>query len=96
MKRREFMFVALAFSLGSLIAEKAHALTWAAANKLGYKEISPKASSGQQCSTCKWYTPDPKVAGAGVCKLVGIVKANGGGEIHVKGGAICTMWIKKV
>jgi len=102
MKRRDFIlksgfFVIFGTALGGKLIQNAYALTWAAAGKLGYKEVAPSSmiSAGKKCSTCSWYILDPKIPSSGLCKFVGIQKANGGGEVHVKGDGYCTMWKKK-
>ena len=70
MKRREFLRSTLLFAAISTVAAKATglmnaaeaAVVWVTAGKLGYKEVSPQAKNGKQCSTCKHYKADAATA----------------------------------
>lgn len=98
MKRRDFILKSALFAftgllLGSNLIQSAYAVTWAAVGKLGYKEVS--SNPGKKCNTCSWFSLDSKVPGSGVCKLVGMKNANGGGDVHVKSEGFCAMWKKK-
>ena len=97
MKRRDFLKSTFLFAAVSTVAAKATgllnkaeaAVTWVAAGKLGYKEVSPQAKNGKQCSTCKHYKADAATPGAGAC----VLPAMKGG--YVKEAAYCNMWAKK-
>ena len=101
MNRRKFILKSGVFAaltvLGQSLIQNAYAVTWAAVGKLGYKEVAPAAmvSAGKKCSTCSFFSADPKVPNSGICKFKGIQTANGGGEVHVKNDAYCAMWKKK-
>jgi hypothetical protein len=102
MKRREFLKSTLLFAAVSTVAGKAAGLfnkasaaaVWVAAGKLGYKEVSPQASKGKQCSTCKHYQAGK--AGEGACVLPAMKTAMKSAEAPlVKAAAYCNMWAKK-
>jgi hypothetical protein len=101
MKRREFLKSTLLFAAVSTVVGKAagllnvaHAVTWAAVGKLGYKEVSPQKAKGKECATCKHYVAggEPK---AGKCTLPAMMAAMKSKEVFVKEGAYCNMWAKK-
>ncbi len=102
MKRREFLKSTLLFAAVSTVVGKATGVltnamaadVFVTAGKLGYKEVSPQAKNGKQCSTCKHY----KASGAGVgdCVLPAMKTAmKAPAAPKVKEGAYCNMWAKK-
>ncbi|WP_408096300.1 hypothetical protein ACJVC5_14760 [Peredibacter sp. HCB2-198] len=102
MKRREFLKTSLFFAAVSTVVGKAAGLlndavaagTFVTAGKLGYKEVSPQAKNGKQCSTCKHYKATG--AGAGQCTLPAMKNAMKTPDFPmVKEGAYCNMWAKK-
>lgn len=102
MKRRDFLKSTLLFAAVSTVAAKATGLfntasaaTFVAAGKLGYKDVSPQAKNGKQCSTCKFYKAGGSEAGAGLCTLPAMLSAMKVKEVYVKEGAYCNMWGKK-
>lgn len=104
MKRREFlkstMLLAAVSSViskaGGLFNEASAASGFAQAGKLGYKEVSPQAKNGKQCSTCKQFKANAAAgAGAGECTLPAMQNATKFKPVFVKEGAYCNMWAKK-
>ena len=104
MKRREFLKSTLLFAAVSTVAGKAAGIfnnalagvTFVAVGKLGYKEVSPQAKAGKQCSTCKHYKANAAGgAGSGQCALPAMATAMKAKEVYVKDGAYCNMWAKK-
>ena len=104
MKRREFLKSTLLLAAVSTVAAKATGLVnnvakaagevWVTAGKLGYKEVSPQAKAGKQCSTCKHFKAG--AAGSGECILPAMKSAmKSAAAPHVKEGAYCNMWAKK-
>ncbi len=101
MKRRDFLKSTLLFAAVSTVAGKAAGLfsqvsaapVHAAVGKLGYKEVSPQASKGKECKTCKHYKLG--AAGEGQCILPAMQTAMKSKEVMVKEGAYCNMWAKK-
>lgn len=107
MKRRDFLKSTFLFAAVSTVLGKATGLfnealaagTFVLPNKLGYKEVSPQAKNGKQCSTCKHYKAN-KEAGkdAGECVLPAMKAAMkpAVAPFFVKDGAYCNMFVKKV
>jgi hypothetical protein len=111
MKRREFLKSTLLMAAVSTVVGKAAGLfntaiaapVFMAAGKLGYKEVSPQAKAGKQCSTCKHFKENEeasKAAGkkgpAGVCTLAAVKGAMKTKEdVYVLNAAYCNMWAKK-
>ena len=102
MKRRDFLKSTFFLAAVSTIVGKAtgvfnEALAaggFAAAGKLGYKDVSPQAKNGKLCSTCKHYKSTG--ADAGDCVLPAMKSAmKAAAAPKVKGGAYCNMWAKK-
>jgi hypothetical protein len=102
MKRREFLkstllFAAVSSALGKaagFLSEATAAAVFVTPGKLGYKEVSPQAKNGKQCSTCKHYKAG--AAGAGECTLPAMKTAmKAASAPMVKEGAYCNMWAKK-
>lgn len=103
MKRREFLKSTMLFAAVSTVVGKAAgifseasaAVVWVAPGKLGYKEVSPQAKNGKQCSTCKHYKAGGQ-PGGGECTLPAMKAAMGKvPQVFVKDGAYCNMWAKK-
>lgn len=100
MKRREFLKNTLMFAAVSTVVAKAaglvnnvaNAVTWVAAGKLGYKEVSPRKD--RFCNTCKYYVAGG-AEGGGKCTLPAMLTAMKAKEVFVKDGAYCNMWQKK-
>lgn len=103
MKRRDFLKSSLMFAAVSTIVGKTAGLfnealadvTWVAAGKLGYKEVSPQKAAGKTCSTCKHFKADAKQKDAGLCTLPAMTNAMKAKEVYVKNEAYCNMWAKK-
>lgn len=103
MKRREFLKSSVLFAAVSTVVGKAtgifteaHAATFVAVGKLGYKEVSPQAKNGKQCNSCKHYKANAAGgAGAGECVLPAMQTAMKAKPIFVKDAAYCNMWAKK-
>lgn len=104
MKRREFlkstMLLAAVSSVvskaGGLFNEAQAAAGFVPAGKLGYKDPSPQAKNGKQCSTCKHYKANAAAgAGAGECTLAAMQNASKMKPAYVKDSAYCNMWAKK-
>ena len=103
MKRREFLKSTLLFAAVSTVIGKAsgllniaHANTFAAVGKLGYKEDSPQKANGKTCATCKHYKAAPAAgAGNGECVLAAMQNAMKAKPVYVKDAAYCNMWAKK-
>jgi hypothetical protein len=105
MKRREFLKSTLLFAAVSTVLGKATGIfnealaagTFAAAGKLGYKDVSPQAKNGKLCNTCKHYKANAGAgAGAGECVLPAMKNAmKPATNVWVKDGAYCNMWAKK-
>ena len=105
MKRRDFLKTTMLFAAVSTVLGKATGLfnealaagTFVAVGKLGYKEVSPQAKNGKQCSTCKHYKANPAAgAGAGDCVLPAMKSAmKVATNPYVKELAYCNMWAKK-
>lgn len=101
MKRRDFLKSTLLFAAISTVVGKAtgimneaFAAVYVTAGKLGYKEVSPQASKGKQCSTCKHYKSSGKDEGQ--CILPAMKSAMKASEAPmVKAAAYCNMWAKK-
>lgn len=102
MKRRDFLKSTLLFAAVSSVVGKATGLisnaiaadVWVTAGKLGYKEVSPQAKNGKQCSTCKHYKAEG--ADAGQCILPAMKTAMKAAEApKVKAAAYCNMWAQK-
>lgn len=102
MKRRDFLkstflFAAISSIVGKttgLISDAIAADVWVTAGKLGYKEVSPQASKGKLCSTCKHYKAEG--AEAGQCILPAMKTAMKAAVVpKVKAGAYCNMWAQK-
>ena len=102
MKRRDFLKSTLLFAAVSTVVGKAAglmntasaAVVYVTAGKLGYKEVSPQAKNGKQCSTCKHYKA--AAAGEGECTLPAMKAAMKSATApHVKDAAYCNMWAKK-
>jgi hypothetical protein len=102
MKRRDFLKSTLFFAAVSTVVGKATGLfteanaadIFVTPGKLGYKEVSPQAKNGKQCSTCKHY----KATGTGVgdCTLPAMKAAmKAPAAPKVKEAAYCNMWAKK-
>jgi hypothetical protein len=98
MKRRDFLKSTLFFAAISTVVGKVSnvlaADVFVTAGKLGYKDPSPQAKNGKQCSTCKWF----KTTGAGVgdCTLPAMKNAmKSPAAPKVKETAYCNMWAKK-
>lgn len=106
MKRRDFLKSTLLFAAVSTVIGKAAGLftealaagVFVTVGKLGYKEVSPQAKNGKQCTTCKHYKAN-KEAGkdAGECILPAMKTAmKVTTPPFVLDGAYCNMWAKKV
>lgn len=104
MKRRDFLKSTLLFAAVSTVVgkaagvfENAFASVFVAAGKLGYKDVSPQAKNGKQCSTCKHYKANAAAgAGAGECTLPAMKSAmKAAAAPYVKEAAYCNMWAKK-
>ena len=105
MKRRDFLKTTMLFAAVSTVLGKATGLfnealasgTFVAVGKLGYKEVSPQAKNGKQCSTCKHYKANAAAgAGAGECVLPAMKSAmKAASNPYVKEAAYCNMWAKK-
>ncbi len=106
MKRREFLKGSLLFAAVSTVVGRASGIftnalaageVFVAAGKLGYKDPSPQAKNGKQCSTCKHYKANAAAgAGAGECSLPAMKNAmKSASNPYVKDGAYCNMWAKK-
>lgn len=105
MKRRDFLKSTLLFAAVSTVVGKASGIlsdafaapVFVTAGKLGYKEVSPQAKNGKQCSTCKHYKANPAAgAGAGDCTLPAMKAAmKAPAAPAVKDAAYCNMWAKK-
>lgn len=105
MKRRDFLKSTLFFAAVSSVVGKASGIftnayaegLFVTPGKLGYKEVSPQAKNGKQCSTCKHYKANPAAgAGAGDCTLPAMKAAmKAPAAPHVKEAAYCNMWAKK-
>lgn len=102
MKRRDFLKNTALFAVVSTVVGKAAgiignsaqaAVTWVAAGKLGYKEVSPNPA--KHCSTCKHFQADAATPGGGKCILPAMATAMKAKEVHVKEAAYCNMWAKK-
>lgn len=101
MKRREFLKSSMLLAAVSTVVGKAAGLfnqalaagVPAKVNTLGYKEVSPQAKNGKQCSTCKHYKAG--AAGVGECTLPAMRKAMKAENVEVKEAAYCNMWAKK-
>jgi hypothetical protein len=102
MKRREFLKSTFLFATISSVVGKASGLVnsafaadvYVTPGKLGYKDPSPQAKNGKQCSTCKWYKAG--AAGEGDCILPAMKNAmKSAGAPKVKEAAYCNMWAKK-
>jgi hypothetical protein len=101
MKRREFLTSSLLLAAVSTVVGKAAGLlnsaeaadVYVTPGKLGYKDPSPQAKNGKQCSTCKHYKAG--AAGSGICTLPAMATAMKTKEPHVKDAAYCNMWAKK-
>ncbi len=102
MKRRDFLKSTVLFAVVSTVVGKATglfnqaqaAVTWVTVGKLGYKEVSPQAKNGKQCSTCKHYQAGGQPS-AGLCVLPAMKGAMKATEVYVKEAAYCNMWAKK-
>lgn len=103
MKRREFLKSTLFFAAVSTVVGKVSGVfndaiaagTWALPGKLGYKEVSPQAKNGKQCSTCKHFKAGA-APGGGECILPAMKSAMGKvPQVLVKDAAYCNMWAKK-
>lgn len=105
MKRRDFLkstvlFAAVSTVLGKatgLFSEALAAGTFVAVGKLGYKEVSPQAKNGKQCSTCKHYkVTEAAGKGNGECVLPAMKTAMKAASAPlVKEAAYCNMWAKQ-
>lgn len=104
MKRREFLKSTLLLAAVSSVVSKAGGLFneamaasgFAQAGKLGYKDPSPQAKNGKQCSTCKQFKANAAAgAGAGECTLPAMQNATKFKPVFVKESAYCNMWAKK-
>lgn len=105
MKRRDFLKSTLFFAAISSIAATASgvfseamaAATFVTPGKLGYKEVSPQAKNGKQCSTCKHYKLNAALGPkAGECVLPAMKSAmKVAAAPAVKEEAYCNMWAKK-
>lgn len=105
MKRRDFLKSTLLFAAVSTVVGKATgilndafaAAVFVTAGKLGYKDVSPQAKNGKQCTTCKHYKANPAAgAGAGDCILPAMkaaMKTTVAPQVHDAG--YCNMWAKK-
>ncbi len=101
MKRREFLKSTLLLAaVSSVVAKTTGVLNKAfaapvpvAPGKLGYKDPSPQAKNGKQCSTCKHYKATSN--GEGLCTLPAMMNAMKTKEALVKEAAYCNMWAKK-
>ena len=101
MKRREFLKSTLLFAAVSTVIGKAagimntvQAVTWVAAGKLGYKDVSPRAKQGRFCDTCKYFVAGG-AEGGGKCTLPAMLTAMKAKEVYVKEKGYCNMWLKK-
>ncbi len=104
MKRRDFLKSTMLLAAVSSVVGKATGLfnealaagVFAAVGKLGYKEVSPQAKAGKQCTTCKQYKANAAAgAGAGECILPAMQNAMKAKPVYVKEAAYCNMWAKK-
>lgn len=101
MKRRDFLKSTMLFAAVSTVVGKASGIfsnataagVYVTAGKLGYKDPSPQAGNGKQCSTCKHFKAG--AAGEGICTLPAMATAMKTKEPMVKEGAYCNMWAKK-
>ena len=91
MKRRHFLFLALAFAGKSFAAT-----VWAIKGKLGYTDIAPAKEQKfkKSCATCKHLFRDATIKGAALCQQPGIKAAAKAEEVHVKLTGWCQMWQK--
>ncbi len=104
MKRRDFLKSTFLFAAVSTIVGKATGVfnealaagVHAAPGKLGYKDVSPQAKNGKQCSTCKQFKANAAGgAGAGECILPAMQNAMKSKPVFVKEAGYCNMWAKK-
>jgi len=105
MKRRDFLKNTIFFAAVSTLLGKATGIfnqalaagTFVTVGKLGYKEVSPQAKNGKQCTTCKHFKANTAAgAGAGECILPAMKTAmKVTTNPFVKDEAYCNMWAKK-
>ena len=105
MKRRDFLKSTFLFAAVSTVVGKASGIfsealaagTFVTPGKLGYKDPSPQAKNGKQCSTCKHFKVNAEAgAGAGECTLPAMKSAMKTPTFpYVKELAYCNMWTKK-
>ncbi len=104
MKRRDFLKSTFFLAAVSTIVGKAtgvfnEALAaggFAAAGKLGYKDVSPQAKNGKACNTCKQFKANAAAgAGGGECILPAMQNAMKVKPVFVKEAGYCNMWAKK-
>ena len=104
MKRRDFLKSTFLLAAVSTVVGKASGIfseayaagVAAAVGKLGYKEVSPQAKNGKQCSTCKHYKAAAEAgAGSGECVLPAMKSSMKATNVWVKEAAYCNMWAKK-
>jgi hypothetical protein len=102
MKRRDFLKSTLLFAAVSTVIGKATGVfndamaadVWVTPGKLGYKDPSPQAKNGKQCSTCKHFKQTG--TGEGNCTLPAMKTAMKAATApKVKETAYCNMWAKK-